>query len=261
MTFAGPELLLQLADQRANGAVLCDAGTLFLRHGAVVHAESPAATGLDVLLTEGGLLSYDEWERAVTEAGARHRVARRLVETGRVPGSALEMFHLSAMYDAAYFALGGASVPRRFRRGVAHWLGPVSPVSAESLLRESRRRADLLDALWPDARLDHAPVQRREAVRPPRIPPRQRRVLDAADGSRTATGIARLLGRPAFHTLVDIRRLAAAGLVTAPQLMRRPGPGGARPAPAGGPVAGITSAEHLDVGLLRRIRDALEAKL
>ncbi|CAM5534121.1 hypothetical protein STANM309S_00780 [Streptomyces tanashiensis] len=47
------------------------------------------------------------------------------------------------------------------------------------------------------------------------VPARQRAVLELADGVRTASDIAQALGRSAFHILVDLRRLAAAGLVAA----------------------------------------------
>ncbi|NGN64691.1 transcriptional regulator, partial [Streptomyces sp. A7024] len=211
------ELLLRLAEERASGAVLCDAGTVFLRDGAVVHAESPAAPGVEALLIGGGLLPADRWQEAIDAAGARNGVARHLVDSGRVGAPVLEMLHLSAVYDAAYFALAAGSTARRFRAGVAHWLGPVCPVTAPSLLRESARRAELLASLWPHPQLDQVPVVRRDPPRPPMIGRRQRTVLDAADGKRTPSVIARLLARPAFHTLLDVRRLAAAGLIATPR--------------------------------------------
>ncbi|NUS76171.1 MAG: transcriptional regulator, partial [Streptomyces sp.] len=65
------------------------------------------------------------------------------------------------------------------------------------------------------------------------------------DGVRTAPDIARAMGRPAFHTLVDVRRLAAAGV-----LVR----GALRPAE---PVR--TETTDPDITLLKRLRDALES--
>ncbi len=68
------------------------------------------------------------------------------------------------------------------------------------------------------------------------------------DGIRTATGIARNLGRQAFHTLVDVRRLAAAGHVAPlPPVV---------PEPAPPPPPPVTDP---DIALLKRLRDALEA--
>ena len=101
-------------------------------------------------------------------------------------------------------------------------------------------------------------------------------MLALADGVRTAPDIARELGRQAFHTLVDARRLAAAGLLTAlfppprahhaptadvpglpPRhaLARSTGTATAEPPP------GITlpRVNDPDITLLKRLRDALEA--
>ncbi|CAM5390131.1 hypothetical protein SALBM217S_09889 [Streptomyces griseoloalbus] len=71
---------------------------------------------------------------------------------------------------------------------------------------------------------------------------------------RTASDIAQALGRSAFHILVNLRRLAAAGLVAAVR---------AQPLPAAASAPGrITLPEvtaNPDIALLRRLRDALEA--
>jgi hypothetical protein len=75
----------------------------------------------------------------------------------------------------------------------------------------------------------------------------QRQVLGAADGSRTPAQIAWLLGRSAYTTVLDVRRLAAAGLIETPSR---------RPAPV--PVPYPRSAAP-DISLLIRLRDALEA--
>jgi hypothetical protein len=77
-------------------------------------------------------------------------------------------------------------------------------------------------------------------------------VLARIDGVRTATDISRELGRPAFHTLVDVRRLAAAGIVSARAA-----------APAGlgipSPVVRLPPFADPHITLLKRLRDALEA--
>ncbi|MEV4332117.1 transcriptional regulator, partial [Streptomyces sp. NPDC049597] len=73
-------------------------------------------------------------------------------------------------------------------------------------------------------------------------------------GVRTPSAIARALGRPAFNTLVEVRRMAAAGLVETPS----------EPvADAGDPLPGWVSQfpADPDIALLRRLRDALEASL
>ncbi|MFJ8668349.1 transcriptional regulator [Streptomyces sp. NPDC093600] len=245
-------MLTRLAAERATGALLRDHGTLYLVDGRVVHAESPSAPGLDVLLTAGGRLPREGWDEAVDRAGARQAVGRFLVDSGRLGDGELEICHLEAVFDAAFFALSPAAGPTRFRYGVSHWLGTVRPVSAEAVERETVRRRELLDSVWPYDAVDTAPVRPRAPAPGQTASSRQRSLLAAADGARTPADIARLLGRPAFHTLLDVRRLAAAGLVETP-----PDPLPAAP-PAAPPWAGEATAEP-DIALLRRLRDALEA--
>ncbi|MFF7257363.1 transcriptional regulator [Streptomyces microflavus] len=246
-------MLQRLAAERATGALMRDRGTLYLADGQVVHAESPATPGIDVLLTAGGTLRHEGWWDAVAQAGAGQRVGRYLVDSGHVPGGALELCHLGALYDAAFFALAPTGTPARFRYGVSHWIGPVRPVPVAAVQRETLRRRELLDRIWPDPACDSAPVVRSSAGDSP-VPARQRAVLELADGVRTASDIARALGRSAFHILVDLRRLAAAGLVAAVR---------AQPLPAAASAPGrITLPEVTadpDIALLRRLRDALEA--
>ncbi|GGT35180.1 hypothetical protein [Streptomyces purpureus] len=247
-------MLARLAAEHATGALLRDHGTLYLVDGRVVHAESPASPSLDVLLTAGGRLAQEGWDEAVDQAGARSAVGRFLVDSGRLGGGELEICHLGAVFDAAFFALAPASGPTRFRYGVGHWFGTVRPVSTAAVERETLRRRELLDSVWPYAAVDTAPVVPRPAAPGQTVSLRQRALLAAADGLRTPAGIARLLGRPAFHTLLDVRRLAAAGLVETPfdPLPEAP--------PALPSWVGEVAADP-DIALLRRLRDALEAHL
>ncbi|MEV0034825.1 transcriptional regulator [Streptomyces sp. NPDC056909] len=247
-------MLVRLAGERATGALLRDHGTLYLTDGRIVHAESPAAPGIDVLLTAGGRLPRAGWEEAVDRAGARREVGRFLVESGRLGDGELEICHLGALFDAAFFALAPGSGPTRFRYGVAHWIGPVRPVPAAAVERETRRRRELLDRVWPYPAVDTAPVVARGPAPGQAVTRRQRALLELADGVRTPVAIAWALGRPAFHTLLDVRRLAAAGLVETPDE-----PSAAPPAPVPSWVA--TVAADPDIALLRRLRDALEASL
>ncbi|GGZ28647.1 transcriptional regulator [Streptomyces nitrosporeus] len=246
-------MLQRLATERATGALIRDNGTLYLADGQVVHAESPATPGIDVLLTTGGALRSEGWWDAVAQAGARQRVGRYLVDSGRVPGGALELCHLGALYDASFFALAPTRTPARFRYGVSHWIGPVHPVPVDAVQRETLRRRELLDRIWPDAHTDSAPLAATAQPADVPVPPRQRRVLELVDGVRTAADIARELGRSAFHILVDLRRLAAAGLV---ETVRLTSPGHASGA---GPITLPEVTADPDVALLRRLRDALEA--
>lgn len=276
----GPPSLARLAAERATGALAYDGGTLYLVDGEVVHAESPAAPGIEVLLTTGGRLPAESWREAVDRAAPRHGVGRHLVETGRLTGGELEICHLGTLFDAAFFALAPGGRPVRFRPGAAHWLGPVRPVRAAAVERETRRRLALLARLWPWEQVDTAPVvvRERDAAAPSRpgertpadqsgpvataaaVTRRQRAVLNLADGVRTPGTIARLLGRPAFSTLLDVRRLAAARYIETPHTSHTPH----TPAPSAAPPGSDRGAELCDdpdIALLRRLRDALEAHL
>ncbi|TXS55491.1 transcriptional regulator [Streptomyces sp. t39] len=245
-------MLARLAEERATGVLVRDHGALYLADGQVVHAESPAAPGIDVLLTASGRLPRTGWEEAVAQAGARREVARFLVDSGQLADGELEICHLAALHDAAFFALAPTSGPTRFRYGVAHWIGSIRPVPAADVAREARRRRGLLETVWPYPEVDTAPLvpgsARAAASR------RQRDLLAMADGVRTPSAIARALGRPAFNTLVEVRRMAAAGLVETPS----------EPVTdTGGPLPGWVSQfpADPDIALLRRLRDALEASL
>ncbi|MFJ6572028.1 transcriptional regulator [Streptomyces sp. NPDC091292] len=255
-------MLLRLARERATGALIRDQGTLYLADGRIVHAESPAAPGLDILLIRGGTLPPEGWWDAVAQAGARNAVGRHLVDSGHLAEGALQMCHLGALFDAAYFVLGPTSGPTRFRYGVAHWLGRVQQVDAGAVDRESRRRRALLDGVWPGAGLDTAPVVPRPPAPGRPVGERLRAVLRLADGVRTPSAIAWELGRPAFHTLIEVRRLAAAGLVETETAGTQEGPGAVPPwATDVGKELGTDLYADPDVALLRRLRDALEAAL
>ncbi|MCB5164195.1 transcriptional regulator [Streptomyces bambusae] len=246
-------MLLRLAAERATGALLRDHGTLFLEDGRIVHAESPATPGLDVLLTAGGRLPRSSWQEAVDRAGPHRQVGRFLVESGRVGGGELEICHLGAVFDAAFFALGPGSGPTRFRRGATHWIGSLRSVSAAAVERETVRRRELLDSVWPYPVVDSAPVVPRPAAPGQTVTPRQRALLHRADGLRTPAQLAWDMGRSAFHTLLEVRRLAATGLVETP---RDP-----TPIPPTTLPGWVTDVDSPDIALLRRLRDALEATL
>ncbi|WP_129308768.1 transcriptional regulator [Streptomyces sp. L2] len=319
-------MLTRLAEERATGVLVREHGTLHLAEGRVVYAESPLAPGLDVLLTAHGTLAATAWQRAAARSAGPLDAAALLLDAGLLPTGALELCHLDALYDAAYFALAPSSTPGRFRytdaphpdahrTGPGHPgrpypdsahpdaaypgapssgpadLGPAHPdaaypgapspgpghpgpphpdahrtgpghlataqpgpahpgslpsVPVTALERETLRRRALLHRLWPDPAADSVPLIRADPVAAPPVTARRRAVLDRVDGVRTAPEIARDLGRQAFHTLVDVRRLAAAGHL-------RPVLAAPVPAPPPPPVT------DPDIALLKRLRDALEA--
>ncbi|MGW3952584.1 transcriptional regulator [Streptomyces sp. NPDC004752] len=239
-------MLTRLAEERATGALVREHGTLLLHEGRVIHAESPFAPGLDVLLTARGALDEVLWRQAADRAADPPGAVRLLLDAGRPAAGALELCHLGALYDAGYFALAPSSAPGHFRYEAVSRPGPLRPVPVTALGRETLRRRRLLHRIWPDPAVDGAPLIRADPSAAPPLPPRRRAVLDRADGVRTAPQIARELGRHTFHTLVDVRRLAAAGLVS-------PGPSTAAAPPSTPEVT------DPDIALLKRLRDALEA--
>ena len=275
-------MLTRLAAERATGVLVREHGTLHLAEGLVVQAESRHSPGLGALLTARGALAPEAWQQAVNEAADHHRVGRHLVAAGHLPAGALELCHLAALYDAAYFVLAPSSTPPRFRYGPVHWLGTIRPVPVAALERETLRRRDVLHRIWPHPGMDQTPLARTRLPGTPPLTRRQRAVLDRVDGVRTATDIARELGHLAFHTLVDVRRLTAAGAVTTAAPARAQPPpsrapqaptGRARPAQGRAPAAGHAAGDppypppvpveplpaDPHITLLKRLRDALEA--
>ncbi|WP_225840179.1 transcriptional regulator [Streptomyces sp. NK08204] len=244
-------MLRRLSEEQATGVLVREHGTLHLALGRVVHAESPHAPGLDVLLTAHGTLATAAWQRAAGQAGTPADAARLLLDAGLLPEGALELCHLDALYDAGYFALSPSSTPGHFHYSSTPRLGPLPSVPVIALERETLRRRLLLHRLWPDPAADSAPLIRADPVSTAPVALRRRAVLERVDGVRTAPEIARDLGRQAFHTLVDVRRLAAAGLV-------RPAAPAPAPPPAH-PASPLMVTNPPDIALLKRLRDALEA--
>ncbi|MFI2434586.1 transcriptional regulator [Streptomyces sp. NPDC018693] len=318
-------MLTRLAAERASGVLEREHGTLHLANGRVVHAESPFAPGLGALLLAHGTLDPDVWRQALdgVGAGGEHAAVRRLLDTGRVARGLLELCHLGALYDAGFFALAPSSTPGRFRYDAVFPADALRPVAVAALERETLRRRALLHGLWPRPCTDTAPLLRTDAA-PPSPPPetgtaaspaalappaaparpprteaagvpaalhRRSAVLALVDGRRTASDIARRLGRRAFPVLADVRRLAAAGLVTpkpepppptpptpptspvpptpptspalhpppALRLSSAPSPSPAPPPAALWPSGGLPPVDDPDITLLKRLRDALEA--
>ncbi|MEU6658491.1 transcriptional regulator [Streptomyces sp. NPDC046821] len=243
-------MLRRLAEEKATGVLVREHGTLHLAEGRVVHAESPRAPGLDVLLTAHGTLDGSAWQRAAGQAGGSAETAELLLSEGELTEGALELCHLDALYDAGFFALSPSGVPGHFVYDGTPQLGALPSVPVVALEHETLRRRLLLHRLWPDPATDSAPLIRAAPADAAPVTPRARAVLDQVDGVRTAPGIARELGRQAFHTLVDVRRLAGAGLV-------RPAVAAPEPPPVPpGPALAVTDP---DIALLKRLRDALEA--
>jgi hypothetical protein len=207
--------LAQLAKEGATGALTVHGepgGVLFLRDGLVNGCESPAAPSVDRLLTACGKVEERIWETIPS------RPARALVEGGHVTAAEIELCALQALYDAAFYVLGTARAELRFDEGIEHWLGADGTVTADQVCDSVARQRRMLDEVHPSDATDLAPVV-------PVLRPGLDRVLLSglqweivlhADGQRTPQELAGLLGRSAYAVTLDVRRLAAAGLVTPP---------------------------------------------
>ncbi|MFB4320378.1 hypothetical protein [Actinomadura sp. 21ATH] len=194
-------------DRRTGTLRAGDEGALHIVDGAIAFAESRGTAGLDL-----------------PAGGTAPEISDILGEPR------LEALALLAMFDAAYLLLGSGAEPE-FTEGPPHRLAPLCRIAPGALLAECARRAARLDAVWPGAAADRAPVV------PVRRVDRQRVVLTGlqaevllnADGRRGPAELARDLGRSTFGCLLAVRALIAASLV------RPPGPGGSA-APAAEPV-------------------------
>ncbi|MFF5292848.1 DUF4388 domain-containing protein [Paractinoplanes globisporus] len=222
-TAAPGRLLAQVAGERQTGALVVGGhpgGAVYVLEGRVIYAESPAAPGVGELLTASGRLAGRTWQNALDRGTSGAQVGRLLVEQGHLTQGELELCVLGAIYDAAYFALSPADAPVEFLGGATHWLGPVVHVDPAAVAREVRRRARLLDDIFPDARVDTAIVS--PIARPPRerisVTAPQWELLVHADGQRTPADLAFLLGKAGYATIQELRRLAAAGLLELPEV-------------------------------------------
>ncbi|MFI7102198.1 hypothetical protein ACIBK8_22905 [Streptomyces sp. NPDC050161] len=280
-------VLDRLAADRVTGALHGPGGCVYLLDGAVYCVECSAAPGVDVRLTAAGRVParlVQEAQQAAGADGTRTDGGRFLVGAGRLTLGELEICHLAALLDAAFFLLPLPPDGTSFTPGATHWLGPVQRIGVEALLRATARRRALLDAWQSWAAVDTAPVT---VARPDRgrnhvTTWQQRRLLARADGRRTPQDIARLLGQSAFLTLLETRRLAAAGLVQMPRRTAGDPPGGALPRRRPGahldehasgdgaerptaswhlPVPELETTPEPDVDLLVRLRTALEENL
>ncbi|ARF59004.1 hypothetical protein [Streptomyces gilvosporeus] len=269
-TPSGP--LDHLAAQRVTGALYAPNACFYLRDGAVYCVEGTAAPGTGALLGAAGRLPAERWQRARDTAGPAHRGGQFLVGEGWLTQGELEICHLGALLDAAFFALPLPPEATSFTPGTAHWLGVVRAVSAAALQRATAHRRALLDRLRPWAAVDAAPVVpvAPEDGVPSPATVRQRRLLESADGRHTPYELARALGQSAFLTLLDTRRLAAAGLVRMPAALPRRRPGACHPVPPTPqgpppnwqlPVPDLLETSDPDVALLVRLRTALEENL
>ncbi|MEW2354196.1 hypothetical protein [Spirillospora sp. NPDC029432] len=224
--FSGRSLAAALerleGDRRTGTLRAGDEGALHIVDGAIAFAESRGTAGLDRLAGMKGMGDRDGRE-------GREGADAEVLEVLGDPR--LEALALLAMFDAAYFLLGSGA-EAEFTEGPPHRLAPLCRIAPGALLAECARRGARLDAVWPGAAADRAPVV------PVRRVDRQRVVLTGlqaeillnADGRRGPAELARDLGRSTFGCLLAVRVLIAASLVRPPR-PGAPGPPAAGPAP------------------------------
>ncbi|WP_157845373.1 transcriptional regulator [Kitasatospora phosalacinea] len=258
--------LTDLAADGSTGALHGPGGAVHLAGGLVVHAEAPAAATVGHLLTGAGRITVREWEDSLLLGAGR--LAEYLVAGGLVGPGELELARLAATLDGAQDALAQHDGELRFDPAAEPAFRLARPLSVLELRGAVGRRRSLLDGCWPSAELDRAPLRATGAAptRRTAVPHRRRQaLLAAADGTRTAPELARLLGRSTYGTLLDVRQLAAAGLLTAHRPAAVPDP-----PPAAVPQAALPDvllppaprsydSSDPEVGLLLRLRAALEA--
>jgi len=209
--------LTQLAGAGETGALYVEGepgGIVYLTDGWVSYVESPASPGVGELLTTSGRLPEVVWAPALASGD---EVGPLLVAQGHLTQGELELCTLGAIYDAAFFVLSPAPARVRFEAGERHSVGQVCQVDAAVLGRELTRRRKLLDDVHPSSDVDTGRLRATPRAPTPRlvITAPQWELIVHCDGRRTATDLARLLGRAGYTTLLELRRLAAAGLIAA----------------------------------------------
>ncbi|MDH6140570.1 hypothetical protein P3T35_002578 [Kitasatospora sp. GP30] len=218
--------LAELGARGATGALRGPNGTVWLSDGAVTGARSPLVSDVPFGAPTG--------RRFEAELTWRER-----------------------LLDAAYYALGQTGGEFEFHAAPPPD-GPTRALPLEALRQAIGRRRALLDQVLARPDLDTAPVTAAE-VRPGMPPGRRlRALLAAADGQLTPPQLAARLGRSAFGVLLDVRLLAAAGLLRLPP---RPPAEPPRSGAAAAPDRPPADPSDPNVAMLLRIRAALEARL
>ena len=231
--------LVELAAKRATGALHLNGrwgGVVFLERGEVASVESPLTPGLAALLLRPAATeaAWADLTAAMRDGddGAATAAATRLARNGTTPPAHVEILRRGATADAALPVLGAPAAAAkgrsRFRPGERHWSAPGGTTTVADLLAEVRRRVHVLSRLAPGVRPD-LPVRR--AAHLPfaqvRLSAGQWDAVRLADGARTPSDLAWLLGRGVFATTVAVHELVHLGVLTVA--------GGHETPPAGAP--------------------------
>ncbi|MEU3713470.1 hypothetical protein [Streptomyces catenulae] len=207
--------LARLAAERATGALHFPGGRIRLRDGAVswVECDDLPGSAAPAPPREGGRPRRPRQGR--TARGGAGGQARA---TGPESLVLRQIRHLTVLLDAAFLVLPLPAEGTSFTSGAEHCPAAVRQVGVAALLRAVAARRAQLDAWRTWAAVDGAPVVLAPDTRREDGPGwRARLLLGGADGRRTPAGLAQTLGHSVFWTLVEVRRLAAGGLIVLPE--------------------------------------------
>ncbi|MFJ8039463.1 hypothetical protein ACIRBX_02980 [Kitasatospora sp. NPDC096147] len=254
-----PALLLALREEGFTGSVVISSapgGTIHLEHGLVTAIETPGAPTAETLLLKSRRVSEHDWAAAEAAARSADHAAGRpadlgaaLVAQASIGAAELETVCAAAVFDGAFALV--LSPPGSWETHAATppaGLALRPGVEPQRLFAETARRTALLTRLWGPpgelARRRITPATTSVATSPG-IPLRQREVLAAATGRRTARDIAFALGRGVFAVLLDLVRLDARRLLHRPAAPAATAPSVARRTPPSEPQAGRPGADPL----------------
>lgn len=212
-------------------------GLVYLAGGRVSLVQTPAAPGVDLLIVHRTREAADRFELldALATSQGRDAItaeARRRLLAGEFAPLELDVVHQQAVADAAFalLAIDGTFVRSRFFRGERPWTQLSDPVTVDDLIAEAaRRRRYLADQTARHAadQTDDQTDDRAAGIRPDSRPLRTDRLPETtvrltaaqwdlvvhADGARTTTELAWLLGRGVFATTLEVSRLERLGLL------------------------------------------------
>ncbi|SHN36681.1 hypothetical protein [Cryptosporangium aurantiacum] len=217
---AVPEALDELTAARATGALHVEGtvgGSIYLVDGEVYYVHTSAAPGVDCLLQASGTVSPAVFQTAWTAGAAAGQVGEVLIKSGALSRGEAELCTSAAIIDGAYVLLTASPAeagPVRFAPGEGHWWGALRRVGTAGLDAQVRKRRRLLERT-PPGDIDDQPVVaagrlgRHHVV----LTDVQWELIVHADGRRSPRELARLLGRSAFNSVLEARRLVTAGLI------------------------------------------------
>ncbi|MFC5891469.1 hypothetical protein [Streptomyces ramulosus] len=243
--------LARLAAERATGALHFPGGRIRLRDGAVswVECDDLPGSAAPAPPREGGRSRRPRQGRAARGAAGTSGAdgqAHTSGDTGPENLTLRQIRHVTVLLDAAFLVLPLPEEGTSFTPGAEHCPAAVRQVGVAALLRAVAVRRAQLDAWRTWAAVDGAPVVLAPDTRREDGPGwRARLLLAAADGRRTPAGLAQALGHSVFWTLLEVRRLAAGGLVALPEGATAAGgtepTGGTAPAGGAGTSGGKTA--------------------